>query len=185
MINSRQDLKEYIRADRSRYQLRKPRILGWLLKDESYIVIRFLSTLRKLEYYTNKQRSVLDQFFYIYYTLKHRWLEHSSKIRLRPNVVGKGLYIPHCVGGIIINATSVGEYCTINTGVIIGNKHKADNKPTIGNNVELTIGCKIIGRITIGDHSIVAPNSVVIKDVAPYSIVSGIPAVTIKILKND
>ena len=185
MIKSKQDLKEYIHADRSRYELRKPMVLGWILKDESYMVFRFLRILRKLEYYTNKNRSFWDSLYYIYYTLRHRWLEHSSRIRLRPNIADKGLYIPHCIGGVIINAKSVGQYCTINTGVIIGNKHQAENKPTIGDYVELTIGSKIIGRINIGDHVIVAPNSVVIKDVEAYSVVSGIPAVKIKSLRND
>lgn len=51
---------------------------------------------------------------------------------------------------------------------------------TIGNNVDLTIGCKVIGGIKIGDNVTVAPNSVVVKDVPANAIVSGIPA---KILK--
>lgn len=79
----------------------------------------------------------------------------------------------------------MGDFCTVNSGVIIGNKTKPYNKPSIGNNVEITIGAKVIGNVTVGDHAIVAPNSVVIKDVDPYTVVSGVPAVIIKKLKND
>ena len=46
--------------------------------------------------------------------------------------------------------------------------------------VNLTVGAKVIGNITIGNYSIVAPNSVVIKDVSDYDIVSGVPAKVIK-----
>ena len=46
--------------------------------------------------------------------------------------------------------------------------------------VELTLGCKVIGGITIGNNVIVAPNSVVVKDVPDNSVVSGVPARTIK-----
>ena len=84
---------------------------------------------------------------------------------------------------MIINALHVGDYCVVNSGVIIGNKNKSEDKPIIGNNVEITIGAKVIGKIIIGDNVIVAPNSVVIKDVPNNAVVSGIPA---KILKfND
>lgn len=51
----------------------------------------------------------------------------------------------------------------------------------IGNNVDMTIGCKIIGGVTIGDNDIIAPNSVVVKDVPDNAIVSGVPAKIIKI----
>lgn len=50
----------------------------------------------------------------------------------------------------------------------------------IGNNVDLTVGCKVIGGVHIGDNVTVAPNSVVVKDVPANAIVSGIPATILK-----
>lgn len=74
----------------------------------------------------------------------------------------------------------MGNYCAINCGVLVGNKHSRYEIPVIGDNVDLTAGCKVIGRVNIGNNVIVAPNSVVVKDVPDNAIVTGIPA---KILK--
>lgn len=82
-------------------------------------------------------------------------------------------------GGVIINAQSVGNYCTANAGVIVGDNNRGE-KAVIGDWVDLSIGCKVIGGVSIGDNVIVAPNSVVVKDVPANAIVTGIPA---KILK--
>lgn len=179
MIITKKDLKEYIQADRARYGLRKFSIFGRLLNDESYYVTKFLYTLRHLEYYKNNSGNLFYKIPYIYWFLKHRNLELRLGIRIAPNVVGKGLYIPHIVG-VIINALRLGDNCTVNTGCIIGNKSHSENKPIIGDNVEITIGSKVIGRIRIGNNVIVAPNSVVINDVPENAVVSGIPAKIIK-----
>ena len=82
-------------------------------------------------------------------------------------------------GGVIINCKSVGCNCTANAGVIVGNNNKG-GMAVIGDNVDLTIGCKVIGGVHIGNNVIVAPNSVVIKDVPDNCVVSGVPAKIIK-----
>ena len=97
-------------------------------------------------------------------------------IHISPNACGYGLHIPHIVGGVIINASRVGNYCIFNTGVVIGNKDCQENRPTIGDNCEFAIGSKVYGKITIGDNVIVAPNSVVYKDVESGMVLSGVPA---------
>ena len=83
-------------------------------------------------------------------------------------------------GGIIINANSIGNYCGANVGVVIGNNHGYDDRPHIGDHVALTMGCKIYGSIRIGNNVIVAPNSVVVKDIPDNCVVSGVPAKIIK-----
>ena len=65
---------------------------------------------------------------------------------------------------------------------MIGNNGSQDKRPIIGNNVSLTVGSMVIGKVTIGDNVTVAPNSVVIKDVPSNCVVSGVPA---KIIKQD
>ncbi len=113
MILTKEELNAFIEADRERYHLRKPRILGAILKDESYFITKFLYVLRHLEYYTNKHKKLLEKNIWIYWYLMHRYLKNKYKILHSPNIVEKGLYIPHIVGGIIINAkTCLGKlYC--------------------------------------------------------------------------
>lgn len=59
-----------------------------------------------------------------------------------------------------------------------------EHRPVIGDNVNFTLGAKAYGKIFIGDNSIVAPNTVVIKDVPPNSIVSGVPGRIIKTINQ-
>lgn len=86
-------------------------------------------------------------------------------------------------GGCIINCKAMDNYCDVNSSVIIGNKDGQENRATIGNYVPFTPGVKVIGKVSIGDCAIVTPNSVFIQDVPTYGVVSGVPAVLIKIHK--
>ena len=83
-----------------------------------------------------------------------------------------------CVG-VIINCKSVGCNCTVNAGVVVGNNNRG-GMAVIGDNVDLCVGCKVIGDVTVGDNVIVAPNSVVVKDVPANAVVTGIPARILK-----
>lgn len=74
----------------------------------------------------------------------------------------------------------MGNYCGANVGVVIGNNHTLDERPVIGDYVGFSIGSKAYGNIRIGSHVVVAPNSVVIKDVPDHCVVSGVPAKIIK-----
>ena len=65
--------------------------------------------------------------------------------------------------------------------MVLGTKGTFDNVPTIGDNVEIALGAKVIGKVFVGNNAIVAPNSVVIKDVPENAIVSGVPAQIIKV----
>lgn len=181
MIKTKADLKEYIEADESRYTKRKYPILGWLLGDEGFVVKRYLRLLRNLEYYTNKERHLFDYVPYLYYLIRFRRARIRTGIQLNINTIGKGLYIPHYAGGIYANCVKMGEYCIISSGCVLGNKGGVNGgSPTIGDNVEITVGAKVIGNVSVGDNVIIAPNSVVIKDIPCNAIVSGVPAKIIK-----
>lgn len=85
-------------------------------------------------------------------------------------------------GGVLLNVRKMGNYCGVNSGVLIGNNRGNENRPVIGDYVAFGPGSKAFGKIKIGNHVFVAPNAVVVKDVPDSVIVGGIPA---KILKMN
>ncbi len=93
--------------------------------------------------------------------------------------VGPGLVIKHGYD-TFVDAEKIGENCLIFQDVVVGGKNEIDDRPTIGNYVHISVGSKVLGRITIGDHAVIAANSVVTKDMPPNSLALGIPARIIK-----
>lgn len=97
--------------------------------------------------------------------------------------MGKGTKFGYGGIAVVIHARAViGNNCIIGQCVTIGGKSKHKNVPRIGNNVQISIGAKILGPITIGDNVIVGANAVVVKDVPANCIVAGVPA---KIIRNN
>lgn len=92
--------------------------------------------------------------------------------------IGKGFVLHHGYGSIISGI--LGDNVHINQGVTIGGNWGRSNGgralPTIGNNVWIMAGAKILGPITIGDNVLVGANAVVIRDVPSNSVVAGVPA---------
>lgn len=180
-IKTKEDLKFFLEKDRLRYKKNNlPNWLGRFLGLESYHAFYIIKHFRKYEYAFNNKNSFIGKIRYLYRKLKFQRLSFKMKIFMHPNSIGYGLRIVHIGGGIIMNCHKIGNNCTVTSGVIIGNKNHKDSRPTIGDNVEITLGAKIIGKINVGNNVIIAPNSVVIKDVPENAIVSGIPAKIIK-----
>ena len=80
-------------------------------------------------------------------------------------------------------AAEIGDDVTLYHGVTLGGtgKDKGKRHPTVGNNVVISAGAKVLGPIKIGDHSKVGANSVVLREVPPHSTVVGIPGKIVKI----
>jgi serine O-acetyltransferase len=93
--------------------------------------------------------------------------------------IGGGLSIPHPNGIVIHPAAKIGVNCLIHQQVTIGTKRNGGT-PTIKGHVDIGAGAKILGEITLYEHSLVGANSVVTHDVQRYEIVAGIPAKVIK-----
>jgi serine O-acetyltransferase len=97
-------------------------------------------------------------------------------IRIETPSIGPGILIMHGVG-TVIQAERIGEHLLIFQEVVIAPKMDGlQGRPVIGNDVRISAGAKIIGPVTIGDHSIIGPNAVVTKDVPPKCIAVGVPA---------
>lgn len=104
-------------------------------------------------------------------------------IEIHPGAtIGKGLFIDHGIGVVIGETAEVGDNVTIYHGVTLGGtgKHKGKRHPTIGNNVIIGSGAKVLGPINIGDNVKIGANSVVLKDIEDNKTAVGIPAKVVK-----
>lgn len=96
--------------------------------------------------------------------------------------IGKGLFIDHGSGVVIGETTIIGDNCTIYQGVTLGGtgKHTGKRHPTLGNNVMVGAGAKVLGPFKVGDNSKIAAGAVVLDEIPEDSTAVGIPARVIK-----
>ena len=106
-----------------------------------------------------------------------------TQIEIHPGaVLGYGILIDHGCGVVIGETTVVGDNCTIYQGVTLGGvgTKKGKRHPTIGNNVMIGAGAKILGAFEVGDNCQIAANAVLLKSLEENSTAAGIPARQIK-----
>jgi serine O-acetyltransferase len=104
-----------------------------------------------------------------------RWL---TGIEIHPGAtIGRRLFIDHGMGVVIGETAELGDDCTLYQGVTLGGtgKEKGKRHPTLGNNVLVASGAKVLGSFTIGDNCKIGAGSVVLHEVPPNSTVVGIP----------
>lgn len=102
----------------------------------------------------------------------------KTGIEIHPGAqIGEGLFIDHGQGVVIGETSIIGNNVTIYQGVTLGGTGKETGKrhPTVGNNVLIGAGAKILGSFTIGDHAKIGAGSIVLADVPPNSTVVGVP----------
>lgn len=110
-----------------------------------------------------------------------KWL---TGVEIHPAAtIGRRLVIDHGTGIVIGATTNIGDDCLIYQGVTLGGTGISQGKrhPTLGNNVMIGSGAKVLGDIRIGNHSRVAANSVVLRDVPDNSTVVGVPGRIVRI----
>jgi serine O-acetyltransferase len=106
-------------------------------------------------------------------------------IEIHPGAkIGKGLFIDHGMGVVIGETTEIGDNCTLYQGVTLGGTGKDSGKrhPTLGNNVLVGAGARVLGPVNIGNGAKIASGAVVLKDVPENSTAVGIPA---KVVRRD
>lgn len=107
----------------------------------------------------------------------------KTGIEIHPGAqIGKGFFIDHGHGVVIGETTIIGDNVTLYQGVTLGGTGKEHGKrhPTIGDNVMISTGAKVLGSFTIGSGSKIGAGSVVLEEVPPNSTVVGIPGRVVK-----
>ena len=118
-----------------------------------------------------------------------RWISQrtvrKTGIEIHPGAtIGKGLFIDHGNGVVIGETAILGDNVTLYQGVTLGGTGKEHGKrhPTIGDNVMISAGAKVLGSFTVGSNSKIGAGSVVLSEVPPNSTVVGVPG---RVIKRD
>lgn len=112
--------------------------------------------------------------------------QHSARktgIEIHPGaIIGEGFFIDHGNGVIIGETTIIGDNVTLYQGVTLGGTGKEQGKrhPTIGDNVMISAGAKVLGSFTVGENSKIGAGSVVLEEVPPNCTVVGVPGRVVK-----
>lgn len=117
-----------------------------------------------------------------------RWISQSSRrrtgVEIHPGAtIGRGLVIDHGMGVVIGETTVIGDNCTIYQNVTLGGTGKDHGKrhPTLGNNVLVGSGAKVLGPFNVGDNARIAAGAVVLSEVPADSTAVGVPARVVRI----
>ena len=123
--------------------------------------------------------SLLRKFFSLIYRVLYKLVQIMTGIEFPCEVqIGRNFVIDHFGGIVISGYAKFGDDCRIRNGVVVGLRRVDDPcAPTIGNNVDIGTGAKILGPISIGNNVVIGANAVVIVDVPDDSIAVGVPAI--------
>lgn len=166
-----------------------PLVLSTLATDFRIIFERDPAARNWLEVlfcYPGLQALVLHRFAHLLYTLRlpfiPRLISHLARfltgIEIHPGArIGRGVFIDHGMGVVIGETAIIGDYVLIYQGVTLGGTGKETGKrhPTLGDNVVVGAGAKVLGNIHIGENVRVGAGSVVLRDVPPDCTVVGVP----------
>ena len=116
-----------------------------------------------------------------------QFARHMTGIEIHPGAkIGRKLFIDHGMGIVFGETTEIGDNCTIYHGVTLGGTGKDTGKrhPTLGNNVLIGAGTKVLGPVYIGDNVRVGAGSVVLKNLPANCTAVGVPAEVVR-MRNE
>lgn len=122
--------------------------------------------------------------FYLIARLISQFSRFLTGIEIHPGAkIGKGLLIDHGSGVVIGETAEIGDNCLIYQGVTLGGTGKEHGKrhPTLGNNVMVGSGARVLGPFKVGDNAKIAANAVVLEEVPENSTAVGVPARIVRI----
>lgn len=113
-----------------------------------------------------------------------QWSRHFTGIEIHPGAkIGRRLVIDHGMGIVIGETAEIGDDVLLYQGVTLGGtgKDKGKRHPTIGNNVMVGCGAKVLGPFTVGDNARIAANAVVLTEIPADSTAVGVPAKVVRV----
>lgn len=143
------------------------------------------SNLQILLFYPGVRALIRFRVAKFFYKLRLRfvaeWISYASRrktgIEIHPGAdIGKNLFIDHGMGVVIGETAVIGDNCTIYQGVTLGGtgKERGKRHPTLGSNVVVGAGAKILGNVVVGDNVKIGANAVVLVDVPDNCTVVGV-----------
>ena len=134
--------------------------------------------------YRRAHKHYLKGHFFRARAISQRALRRTG-IEIHPGaIIGSNFFIDHGSGVVIGETTEIGDNCTVYQGVTLGGTGKEVGKrhPTLGNNVMVGAGARVLGPFKVGDNSKIAANAVVLNEVPPNCTAVGVPA---RIVRRD
>ena len=144
----------------------------------SFEILLTYSGLKAVRSYRRAHWFYQHKFYTIARIISQR-ARHKTGSEIHPGAqIGKGLFIDHGMGVVIGETTIIGDNCLLYQGVTLGGtgKDKGKRHPTLGDNVMVGAGAKVLGPINIGNNVKVAANAVVLKDIPDNCTAVGVPA---------
>ena len=178
------ELKSIIENERKLYMpyasTKKAFLMAKFMHQESFEIFRWIKELRMTEYYAAKRDTkggLLNRALCIHHGRKMAKYGNALGYFISPGVLGKNVVIFHR-GSVIINHRSViGDGCKLHGDNCIGNNGSTEDCPVLGKNVDVGIGAKIIGGVTIANDIKIGANAVVTKSfLDPGITIAGVPA---------
>lgn len=188
-IEDRNQLHSFINADKKVY-LRDSfckKMTDILLGRENWHIYKFVKTMRYAQYYSStRKKSIYHNIMYLYYSRAHNKKCIRYGFMIGAMAFSEGICIYH-IGNIVVNTQcTIGKNCKLHGSNCIGNSKREDDCPTIGDNVRLGVGAKVVGDIYIADNITIAAGAVVTKSCYEKGVtLAGIPAKIIKRPNND
>ena len=167
----KQRLKQVISAEKMLYiphiRTLKNKIMAIYTHNEEYEIYRFICALRKAEFYKTR-----NKLLYTYYLRKSNMRGNRLGFFIAPGVLGEGVRLFHR-GGVIINSQSViGNGCRFHGDNCVGNNGIDNRCPVLGKNIDVGIGAKIIGGVTLADNKKLAHSVVRTCKVGHYDVLT-------------
>lgn len=178
MIQSKEDLKEYLTCEKALYFGGEKTSLpvSFFLRSKTYRIWQYLWTLRHAEYHKN-QKSIGNRIAFVFFHRRKYILGHRLGFEIPENCVGKGLMIYHIAPIVLNEDARMGNFCCIAGEFCLGNTGPGTGSPILGNGVNVGWGSCVIGNVKVADRVVLGAGCVLTHSVEkPGARVAGVPA---------